>query len=292
MSSSSSVDDYTWTTEEFDNISLTSFAPRVSMNPFLAPGEVAVIQDTGHKPAVSVHLPPFWPTRPAAWFGAAEAAFSLKRVTEQRDKFSYAIAVLGEDQLIQISDLLEQFPPPPDAWRRLKERLVQTHALDRYQRLELLLDLPPLGGQRPSVMLAEMRQLCAPGEDTSEIFRGLFLRRLPREMRLVLAEDRESPVQAIAARADALVAHAQPGVVAPVPVQLTNDPVVAAATTGGRSQPQKQRKPSRGRGSGRGGGRGGSRDKQEPKIGICYWHWKYGDEAYSCDAPCAMKSGN
>jgi len=51
------VDDYTWTTEEFDNPSLASYTPPVSTNPFLAPREVAV-NKAGHKPEVSVHLPP------------------------------------------------------------------------------------------------------------------------------------------------------------------------------------------------------------------------------------------
>ena len=115
--------------------------------------------------------------------------------------------MLGEDQLIQITELLELFPLPPDTFTRLKHCLVQTHTLDKFQRVEMLLDLPPIGGQWPSVLLAEMRQLCPPGEMSGKLFRSMFLRRLPREVRLVLAEDRSSPIQMLAARADSLMVH-------------------------------------------------------------------------------------
>jgi hypothetical protein len=144
--------------EDLENLSVSSYltpSPPPSLNPFLAPGEViAVVAEPAHRPAERVHLPPFWPTRPAAWFGAAEAAFSLRRVVDQRDRFSYCIAVLGEDQLIQVADLLEICLPPLDAYNCLKQHLVSTPVLDEYQRLELLHELPPLGGQRPSVLLA------------------------------------------------------------------------------------------------------------------------------------------
>jgi hypothetical protein len=239
-----------------------------------------------HAPAPHVVLPPFRASRPAAWFGQVENIFRLRRVTDQRDKFGYAIAVLGEDQTLAIDDLLEQYPPPLDAFDRLKQRLLATHSLDVFQRVEQLMDMPPLGGQRPSVLLAQMRQLLPLGEENSVIFRCLFLRRLPREIRLALAEDRYSPVAALATRADALVPHHDPAVAAvaaPAAVAV-QDPVVAPAIAGGRpaQQPKKGGKKP-------GGGKG-----RPPRVGVCYSHWKYGDDAYHCDQPgaCAYKSGN
>ena len=87
--------------------------------------------------------------------------FSLRQVENERDWFSYCIAILGQDQLIQVADLLKICPPPPpDAYGHLKQRLVSTHILDEYQRLESLHELPHPGGQRPSELLAKMRQFC------------------------------------------------------------------------------------------------------------------------------------
>ena len=99
--------------------------------------------------------------------------------------------------------------------------------------------MPDLGGRRPSVLLAEMRQLCPAGEVDSKIFRGLFLRRLPQEIRLALAEDRLSPGLAMAARADALLAHAR-GNVAAAAVD-SSLPVVAAATVSSRPMDRKKK---------------------------------------------------
>ena len=51
--------------------------------------------------------------------------FSLRQVENERDWFSYCIAILGQDQLIQVADLLEICPPapPPDAYSHLKQLL-------------------------------------------------------------------------------------------------------------------------------------------------------------------------
>ena len=259
-----------------------------SLNPFLAPGEViAVVTEPAHRPAERVHLPPFWPTRPAAWFGAAEAAFSLRRVMDQRDRFSYCIAVLGEDQLIQVADLLEICPPPTDAYNRLKQRLVSTHILDEYQRLELLHEMPPLGGQRPSVLLAEMRQLCPSGEADTKLFRSLFLRRLPQSIRMAISEDQLSPIQAIAARADALMAHTGGNLAAAA--VASSLPVVAAATASNRPVDRKKKtssQPHR-----RDGDRRPQTGDRRPRT-ICHYHFKFGSDAHSCESPCDWKSGN
>jgi len=277
--------------EDLERLSTSSYltpSPPPSLNPFLAPGEViAVVAEPAHRPAERVHLPPFWPTRPAAWFGAAEAAFSLRRVVVQRDMFSYCIAVLGEDQLIQVADLLEICPPPADAYSRLKQRLVSTHVLDEYQRLELLHELPPLGGQRPSVLLAEMRQLCPSGEADTKLFRSLFLRRLPQSIRMAISEDQLSPIQAIAARADALMAHTGGNLAAAA--VASSLPVVAAASASSRTVDRKKKtssQPHR-----RDGDRRPQTGDRRPRT-ICHYHFKFGSDAHSCEAPCDWKSGN
>jgi hypothetical protein len=248
------------------------------------PPRVAAIVEPPHRPAERVHLPPFWPTRPAAWFGAADAAFHLRRVTDGRDKFSYVIAMLGEDQLVQIADVLEICPPPPDAFDRIKQRLIQSHTMDEFQRLDLLLEMPALGGQRPSVLLAEMRQLCPAGEVDSKIFRGLFLRRLPQEIRLALAEDHLSPILAMAARADALLAHSRGNVAAAAVPSPAATPVVAAATPS--SRPQQNSRPQQKQPAGQ------SSSRQSGHHSICYAHWRYGADARRCEQPCAWRAEN
>jgi len=249
------------------------------------PPRVAAIAEPPHRPAERVHLPPFWPTRPAAWFGAADAAFHLRRVTDGRDKFSYVIAMLGEDQLVQIADVLEICPPPPDAFERIKQRLIQSHTMDEFQRLDLLLESPALGGQRPSVLLAEMRQLCPSGEVDTKIFRGLFLRRLPAGMRDHLAAADFKTAAEMSAHADLLWDARAGQTVAAVDAEVM--PVYRSSSP--RDSQRSSSPPGR-------EGRRPERRRATPHSetgrlnpGVCKSHAKYGAKAYYCAGNCSWE---
>ena len=69
------------------------------------------------------------------------------------------------EQQEQVEDIAEARPRPPDAFCRLRDRLVASHAMDVSQRVEQLMALPALGGQRPLALLAQMLTLCPKGED-------------------------------------------------------------------------------------------------------------------------------
>jgi hypothetical protein len=196
--------------------------------------------------------------------------------------FALCYAMLGDDQLEQVDDLAEMRPRPPDAFFRLRDRLVATHTLDAYQRLELLLALPPLGGQKPSALLAQMRQLCPPGEENTMFFRGSFLQRLPPALRLQLAEDRHSPVQALAARADALIVHHSYSSIAAVAPSFAADAEAVAAV--GRQQWQPK-----GRDKGRPNKAAAAKKKPWDQLNICKFHYKYGADCYSCADPTSCR---
>jgi len=182
-----------------------------------------------------------------------------------------------------VEDLLDICPPPLDAYSRIKQRLVSTHILDEYQRLELLHQLLLLGGQRPSVLLAEMRQLCPASEADTKLFRSLFLCRLPQSIRMAISEDQLSPIQAIVARADALMAH-NGGNLAAAAVH-SSLPVVAAATSS--STPPDRRKKTTSQHHRRDGnehpqtGDRCSSDEDRRPHTICHYHFKFGSDAHS-----------
>ncbi len=69
-----------------------------------------------------------------------------------------------------------------------------------------MMNLPPLGDRKPSVMLAEMMSSCPAGESTYAMFTYLFLQRLLREIRVLLFEDDLADVRAIADKVDRLIA--------------------------------------------------------------------------------------
>jgi len=261
------------------------------------PEWLAPVLQPAARPVPTVILPPFKARRPAAWFAQCEDLFRMRGVSDQRDQFALCYNALGEEQQDQVDDIAELRPRPPDAFIRMRERLVASHSLDAYQRLELLLALPALGGQRPSALLAQMRQLCPPGEENTLFMRAAFLQRLPSQIRLQLAEDRYSPLPALANRADTLIAHHNfGGVAAVVSSEAPGDSTQSvAAVAGGKQEWRDKKKKKSGKAppSGRGSAAGGQQEPWE-LLGICRTHYKYGKEAFKCADPtsCRWASGN
>jgi hypothetical protein len=167
-----------------------------------------------------------------------------------------------------------------------------------------LCNLPALGAKKPSAML----ELCPRGEEKSHLFAGMFLQRLPRELRILLAHEDLADLKLLAARADALHTHHSErsgGVVNAVassevyPVDSAEVYAVASGSGVGAGRqaqglgsrggaPNQGRFPKRG---GRGGGvRGGQRENPATKqareaAGLCYKHYMFGQSAYTCSKP-------
>ena len=257
---------------------------------FLPPPQLPVVADVAYsRPTPTVHLPTFRAERPAAWFAQCQELCRMRGITDQRELFALCHAMLGGDQLRQVDDIAEMLPRPPDAFFRMRDRLVASHSLDEFQRLEQLIALPALGGQRPSALLAEMSQLCPHGEEHTKIFRALFLQRLPQPVRLQLAEDKHSPVTALAARADTLMAHHAFGAAAvSVPGAVENqDPLVAAVRDAGRQDWRDKKKKNKGKSK----PAAAAADKPWAALGICKFHYRYGQECYNCADPSSCKWG-
>jgi hypothetical protein len=142
-----------------------------------------------------------------------------------------------------IADLVEADPLPENPYTELRRRLLAAHQLTDIQRVEQLFNLPPLGSQKPSELLAEMLRLCPRGQENNAFFNCLFLNKLPRELRILLSEADMADKQALGARADLFAAHnskqAHDVVAAVAAVSLSDqegeDSTVAAVRPGGGS---------------------------------------------------------
>ena len=181
--------------------------------------------------------------------------------------------------------------PSPNPYTALKARLLTAYELTNIKQVELLFNLPPLGKQKPSELLAEMIRLCPNGEENNTLFNYLFLTKLPRELCVLLSEADMTDKQAFAARADTFAAHHQKlahdvvAAVAPEPVQQEDD-WVAAVRPGG-SQRGGGSRPQRGDGKKKAGCGGGRKPGAKKGSGLCYRHYWYGAGARSCEAPCS-----
>jgi hypothetical protein len=180
--------------------------------------------------------------------------------------------------------------------------------------------MEPLGGRKPSELLAAMLELCPRGHETSIFFTHLFLKRLPAELRIMLGEDDHQNPRDVAKKADSLWAlhkmHLAPGAsVASIDgsssvdgssapsTASTGSSAVAAVSSrgvgrGGRGPGRGGRGGCGGRpsGSARGGAQAVNPPQGAPSLrpadlariqhGLCFYHFNFGEQAHNCMAPC------
>jgi len=225
-------------------------------------------------------LQPFWINSPEEWFFMAEATFEMAGVVNERVRFLNVLKALPEHVVRSINDLLQP-GAPADVYDRLRQRLLDSHGLTAYQRLERLATIQGLGGQKPSELLSVLMQLCPPGEANSVLFRFEFLKRMPRELRVALAED-AAELPALVRRADVLWAHnARPAggtlaAITDVQEEAEDDPAFVFAL-----QPAAQAHAAP------------PVDFPRAGTGMCYSHFIYGDRARKCTlSTCSWLGGN
>jgi hypothetical protein len=158
----------------------------------------------------------------------------------------------------------------------MKSRLLETHTLSHHEKLEILYKSEPLGGRKPSQMLASMLAYCLAGMEQTIMFQFLFLQRLPVTLRTLLGEQEPGDIWSLADRADRLWAThklqshdlvAQVGTVEEQPAQIV---AVQVETSGP----------------------GGLTHSEQARVGsgLCYFHWTHGARARRCEAPCSWSA--
>ena len=241
----------------------------------------------------NLRLPEFWPHAPILWFARAECLFMLRGVTTQLDRFCHVVASLPHEVMRACADLVET-TPAEDPYTQLKQRLLASHQLTPFQRGEKLLDLPMLGAAKPSELMHQMLELCPKGDETSTIFQCLFLRRLPADLRVMLAHLDHADLKELARKADELWAlKPRSEVLATIQQEETVEEPETIAAVGGTAARgggfnNRGSRGGRGRGkSSRGGGKPQQKQQGRPDQAglfgqVCYVHLKYGSKAYSC----------
>ena len=185
-------------------------------------------------------------------------------------------------------------------YNKLKEALLASHQLTDFQRVELLLAVEPLGGRKPSELLADMWELCPADQHNNIFFAALFLQRLPREIRVLLSHEDHSDLRRLAAHADRLVAFGGRQDTVAAAVEFPQEEMVAAVQTKGKQQQQKNRNknqqkkqpppiPPRPQGSQRSQKDSAPSTMAREATGLCFYHWSFGEKAHSCQAPCSWQ---
>ena len=178
------------------------------------------------------------------------------------------LRALPEHVVRSIADLLQP-GAPADLYTQLRRRLLASHGLTRYQRLERLSTI----GQKPSELLAVLMQLGPEGEGNTTLFRFEFLKRLPRDIRIILAEA-DADLTALAARADVLWSH--------------NSHHGSTIATIAKEEPEEVTAGVNALQPARGGNQRGAApaaDASPAEFGMCFAHFVYGANAKMCGLP-------
>ena len=284
-----------WST--FTSTLVTRINGTMSRQPSPAPNPTA--QPQAVVSSVTIKIPPFWPADPEVWFAQVEAQFTTRGVTSQKTKFDYVVASLSPEYATEVRDLILK-PPATDPYDSLKEQLVKRTTASEQRRLQQLFNSEELGDRTPSQLLRRMRQLLGDKASTADpsFLRGLFLQRLPPNVKMVLASTSETEdLEALASLADRVAEVATPTVStietshlsAEVEQLRTEIADLKSLVKSLSSHSPPTSTPKRGRSPRR---RTPSPAPPTCPTGLCWYHMRFAEKATKCNQPCSWDSGN
>ena len=157
----------------------------------------------GVTPSNHLQLPQFYRHNPQVWFLLAERQFNLRKITDNEAKFDHLVVSLSEEVLTLIhNDIV--LPTGNNMYGHLKTCLLKESALTNTNRAAHLLDFPGIGDLKPSQLMTKMMLLLPDKERTkpSCLFREIFLRQLPLEVRAHLTDKEGMTLKELSYKAD------------------------------------------------------------------------------------------
>lgn len=266
-------------------------------------GEQIQLQQQNHQqPEINVirnlKLPTFWCGNPALWFAQVEASFSLLNITADTTRFRHVITQLDSQTLPAISDIILN-PPAHGKYEAIKERIMNSFAETSESKLRQLLRGIDPRDEKPTLLLQRIRNL-ADGQVSDALLRTLFLEQLPEYVRGVLIISGDLDLSALARQADKVMEATNRNTVAAVTKPENNEiaavssrdatlvdlaDAVAKLTKELKSlnHPGRQSRP---RSSSR------QRSASSTKHDVCFYHYKFGEDANRCQKPCTWHKTN
>jgi HEPN domain-containing protein len=239
---------------------------------------------------VAIKLPDFWIKDPKMWFSQAEAQFRHARITAESTMYDYILMKLPQDVVMSVRSLVSAIEADPVKQERsytlMKEALLGSYGMTKWQMAYALLDHPDLGDRRPSAMMAEMLSLRYETTAPDSLFLALFLRRLPAAIRDHLAAANHTTATEMSTHADILWDARNTATFSAVSDSLAAVSVRSASPSRRAKSPDRRaRSPDRRRVGGRQPPRRPTPGRQDGKK-VCWIHKKYGVDATNCRPGC------
>jgi hypothetical protein len=123
----------------------------------------------------SLKLPVFWVDKPVSRFKLTESRFHLHGINREKTRYNKLVSVLIKETVSLVLDGMKH-PPERFLYMASMQSLLDSHHLSDYRRITALHKLEPLGGRKPSELLASMLELCPWGPEMFIFFMHLFCR--------------------------------------------------------------------------------------------------------------------
>ena len=202
--------------------------------------------------------------------------FRAQNVTQEKTKFGHVVRVLPARYASEVRDIILR--PPEQPYKVLKAELTKRVCPSKRQRLQQLLHVEDLGDRKPSQILRYMLKLRGDAvldANRDEIFRELFLQKLPITIRTPVATHKDAALNQLTEMADDM-AEVQGPQQHVYQVQKENGPGITAIQSEllkiskmlqsqSRSTHEQRRSPS--------------------QSGICWYHEHFGSKAKKCREP-------
>ncbi|XP_047032027.1 uncharacterized protein LOC124643514 [Helicoverpa zea] len=259
------------------------------------PTELAVV-------SVQSRLLPFWREYPRMWFIQFEAVVEPQKTSDE-NKYRYVLGQLQPTDLQHVTDIVIK-PPETKKYEAIKQRLLSVYEQSEVKNFKNLISGLELGNQKPSQLLRRMRELGG-NMITEDGIKIEWMNHLPPQMRVVLSVNTDSSLDMLAAMADKMMEYSESANIAAVSSSQPDSAAVNQKIMSAQIQVLSKQLEnltleiselrSRGRPNHRRYQRSRSRSKstarhQHDPNRVCYYHYRFGDQARRCVSPCARRN--
>lgn len=261
--------------------------------------------------SVSIRLPTFWPNSIATWFVQVEAQFTIGRVQSEQKKYNYVVASLPQDVAESLMDVFEN-PPAENQYKNLKETLIQRHSLSIEKRIRKLVSDEEIGDRKPSEFYRHMKILAGTAANVGDEFvKKLWLSRLPNVIKIALIPQSDGDLETLLSTSDKIwEAMQNSNSVSAIHTAATSSSkainrfeedrftrleneihslknMISSMNVNNHNSRSRSRENTEGQGRSNMRNRSNSNRRNFDRRGsLCWYHFKYGDQATKCVQPC------
>lgn len=235
---------------------------------------------------VAVKLPPYWPNDPTLWFAQVEAQFAIAAITQEKTMFHYVVSQLPSNMAAEVRDLI--LSPPSEPYKTLKATLITRTSETAAQRLKKALAATEVGDSKPTQILRVLQQQLEGMTADDKLVLQVFLQKLPPTVRsIVAAQGDKLSLSELAELADRVFEHMpDSGSISavsssPMEQRISRLESMMEKILSLQESAMTDHHQTRSR------SRSTSRGRYRPQGSLCYYHWRFKNQAQKCTQPCS-----